>query len=645
MLDKFQDLWQVLSKPGVEQKKLYAKLIGNRLPELPPKLSASIVGYPGIVNRNVFQTDLQIVSELVIEDLARSHELETEFLATCYCQSGALSQYSLTSRSILQARYAALFDSDMPRPTTVPAVNKGGISPELLSESFSRRPILLIGDVGVGKTSFIRHLIYVDAKTVFKKAITLYIDLGSQANFSDLKTFLPEEIARQLREDYQVDIEERNVVRGIYHSDLQRFSKGIYSDLKETNPSSYKEKEIDFLEKKLQNKEQHLKSALEHLREAQKKQIVVFLDNSDQRDDSTQQQTFLMAQEIADHWPVLVFVALRPETYYRSLKIGALSGYHPKAFTISPPRVDLVIEKRLEFALKLTSGEIPIQALHTHVQIQLTTMDKIIHIFLASLEYDRALKEFIDNISGGNIRLALDLVKGFFGSGHVDTQKIVNKYDETGTYFVPLHEFLRAVIYGDSRYYEPDRSPIANIFDLSHLDPKEHFLLPLLIGMLASSNDPSVEEGFVEISKVYEQLQGLGFTPNQIDLAIVRGHTKKLIETGARRVPQPGSIMPQALRATTIGLYHIHRLCHQFTYIDAIVVDTPILNNKHKTILNVHTILDRLDRADLFRLYLDEQWSAFAGANTKTAFDWNIVSTALKRDIQYIRPRAIGASY
>jgi hypothetical protein len=58
-------------------------------------------------------------------------------------------------------------------------------------------------------------------------------------------------------------------------------------------------------------------------------------------------------------------VALRPETFYRSLKIGALSGYHPKAFTISPPRIDRVIEKRLRFALRLTSGEIPIELLTT----------------------------------------------------------------------------------------------------------------------------------------------------------------------------------------------------------------------------------------------------------------------------------------
>jgi hypothetical protein len=155
MLRNFQALWDVLSKPAVEQKKLYSRLIGDILPELPPKLSSSIPAYPGIVSRNVFQTDLQIVSETVIEDLAHSHDLETSFLQECYCQSGALSQYSLISKSILQARYAALFDSDTPGPTTVPAVNREGISPELFAESLSRRPILLIGDVGVGKTAFI----------------------------------------------------------------------------------------------------------------------------------------------------------------------------------------------------------------------------------------------------------------------------------------------------------------------------------------------------------------------------------------------------------------------------------------------------------------------------------------------------------
>jgi hypothetical protein len=171
MLDHFLELWQALSKLAVEHQKLYARLIGDVIPELPPKHSSSIIGYPGVVNRNTLQADLQSLSELVIEDLVHAEILEKTFLEECYAQSGALSQYSSISKSILQARYVALFDSETPGPALTSASTKEGISPELLAESLSRRPILLIGDVGVGKTTFIRHLINVDAAQIFDKAI------------------------------------------------------------------------------------------------------------------------------------------------------------------------------------------------------------------------------------------------------------------------------------------------------------------------------------------------------------------------------------------------------------------------------------------------------------------------------------------
>jgi hypothetical protein len=365
------------------------------------------------------------------------------------------------------------------------------------------------------------------------------------------------------------------------------------------------------------------------------------LDNADQRSDDIQQQAFLIAQELAAHWPATVFVALRPETYFRSLKIGALSGYHPKAFTISPPRIDHVIDKRLNFALKITSGEIPLQAINVAVQVQLTKLDSIIRIFLDSLRYNRALEEFIDNIAGGNVRLALDLIKGFFGSGHVDTQKIIDIYDESGRYYVPLHEFLRAVIYGDAKFYEPDRSPVANLFDVSYVDPKEHFLLPSVIGLLGSSNNPSVEEGFIETSKIYEHLQALGFTPEQIDAAFIRGHNKKLIETGARRIPQPGQIMPQTIRATTVGLYHIGRLSHQFSYFDAIIVDTPVFDPAVRSLIrDVSYIEQRIERVEIFRQYLDNQWASFSNTRAEVAYNWSIASANLKSEIEYIKSRS-----
>lgn len=638
MLDNFFDFWNILSKPGIERGYVDSILIGDILPDLPPKLSNSISVYPGSKDRNVFQTDLQIVSDLVLEDIIKTRDLEVTFLRECYCQSGALSQYSRISKSILKARYAALFEPDQTNAVTIPASGKTGISGEILAESLSRRPIILLGDVGVGKSAFILYLTKVDSDSLFDDdAITLLIDLGSQASLTtDIREYVVKEISSQLRINHNIEIEENSFVRGVYNFEIERFRKSIYKDLFSTKPDLYKEKELEFLEGKIKNKEDHLKNSLEHVSKARKKQIIIFLDNADQRDDNTQQLAFLIAQEFAERWPATVFLCLRPDTYNRSLRTGTLSGYHPKVFTISPPRVDQVITKRLAFALRITSGEIALSSLPQELHLKLSKLDSIIRVFLYSLEHNRNLIQFIDNISNGNIRLALNLVKGFFGSGHVDTQKIIRIYEAAGSYHIPLHEFLHSVIYGDCAYYTPDQSILANIFDISRVDYKEHFLLPLLIGLLMSSKDTSAREGFVETKKVYERCQGLGFLPEQIDFAINRACRKKLIETSGRCFPESGSAFPFSLRATTMGAYHIEDLCWQFSYIDAIIVDTPILDNSiREKIHNENEIQRRLARTEILRKYLDGIWQELHDCGS--LFNWSGISQKLKSQMEKIR--------
>lgn len=144
MQDEFLELWNALSKAGVVEKRLLYRLVAE-LPVLPEKLSSTIRPYPGIAARNVVQSDLQILGDIVLEDIVPSPELEPTFLKECYSQSGAISQFSLLSRQILEARYTAMFETDSASPTVVPAVTKYGLSSELFSVSVSRRPILLLG--------------------------------------------------------------------------------------------------------------------------------------------------------------------------------------------------------------------------------------------------------------------------------------------------------------------------------------------------------------------------------------------------------------------------------------------------------------------------------------------------------------------
>ena len=227
------------------------------------------------------------------------------------------------------------------------------------------------------------------------------------------------------------------------------------------------------------------------------------------------------------------------------------------------------------------------------------------------------------------------MVRNFFGSGHVDTPKIVQlyRYDD---YTIPVHEFLRAVIFGDAAHYDPKQSPIANLFDLRTLDRREHFLMPALLGYLYAPGTDCTEEGFVPARLVYEKFQTAGFTPEQIDFALVRAHDKKLVETGARREPELGMIEPNTIRVTSVGAYHILTLTYQFSYFDAVIVDTPILDaDIARTIGDSDDIRDRLKRAERFREYLDESWLRMPAV--PGVFDWNAISAELVRSIRRIR--------
>ena len=527
MLDHFLEFWNCLSRPGVSSRGLSVFLqdTGERPP--PDKLSLRIPNYPRYQMRNPLQTDLQVFGDLIIEDVGKLPENEGEFLKQCYASSGALSQYALISRSMLQSRYSTEFEESLAGPSLVAATAKGGapiITTEMLAQSATKRPVLLIGDVGVGKTMFVRHFISIEAAELLREAIIIYIDLGVQPTLeSALDEYLGMEISRQLHDNHGIDIAERRFVEGVYNVALSEFEKSIYGRLKDADPVEYEKRRISFLEDKLAARQEHLRLCLEHIRKGRRQQIVIFLDNVDQRPDGFQQRAFLIGQSMAQLWPAFVFVSLRPETFHRSRSQGTLSAYHAKAFTISPPRVDRVIHKRLEYAINLLeSGVIgeSIEGVGLHIDLQdlLDYLKIIDYSFETSVE----LIEFVDNVCGGNIRLALDFIRTFVGSGHANTGKMLEIYRQSGKYTIAFHEFVRAVIYGDYRDYHPGFSEITNLFDVTGADGKEHFLAPIVLAYLGLDAQASGSTGYVAAEAIYSYVQHLGFQPAKISGVIDR---------------------------------------------------------------------------------------------------------------------------
>ena len=638
LLKHFNIIYEMLSRPGIKERRLSTYLTSSGSASLPGKLSSSCLNYFEFKYSSNFQENLRNAASLVIEDLGRTSALEREFLVQCYCESGPLSQYALVGKNLLAARYAALFPSSEPG-SRIAEVNpkhrgNGKFSEQVLQEALARRPIILVGDVGVGKTSFLKHLIQVSGDSTFSKTISINFDLGNKAALSRTPrdAFL-NQVEATLRENFEVNISGIELIESLYARELRDFDGGVNGLLKDVNPAAFLEERLRYIRELMGRRENHLRLCLKHVATSKRHQAVIIIDNADQRSLEVQQEAFLMAQELATSWSALVFLALRPQTFHASKRSGTISAYPTKIFVIPPPKLEDAIQKRLEFALKMAQGRLPVQAMEG-VTLHIDSLAKLIKALLDSLARNRDLYEFIVNVSGGNVRVAVELVSRYLGSPNVESERIVQTITETGSYVVPLHEFAKAALLGDYSHFQEESSAATNVFSVVYRDRREHFLSLLILGFLSWEGATRAQaDGFISLHSTISEMQSGGFSPEQISAHIQKLTRRKLIESSERRLLETGqeileSGLPDSFRITTLGAYHLKRWVSEFSYLESMSFDTPIFDDRLREELvpniNDDRLLARYRRAIGFRDYLDETW---AGMAAQPYFDWETVRT------------------
>lgn len=629
----FNTIFECISEAGVQEERVFALLGSSANTKLPAKLSSACLNYFDYKYSSTFQENIRNASSLVIEDIGRTTELEKEFLMQCYCESGPLTQYSLLGKNILSTRYAALFSTNETGSRIEeinPKKGKSKLSDKVLAEALARRPIVFLGDVGVGKTSFIKNLIQVEAAEEFGNTLFVYFDLGSSGALSkSTRDALLQQLEVTLRSDYQINLQDTQLLEKIYRVELRDFDNGFMSPLRESQPSVFQQKRIEFIQTLISKRDDFLRNCLGELISIRKCQLVIVIDNADQRSLAVQNDSFVIAHELASTWNALVFLSLRPQTFHASKRSGAVSAYPPKVFVIAPPKLEEVIEKRLAFALKISEGQLPVSKVKD-LSLHVESLAILIKALRASLKLNPELYEFIINVSSGNVRAAIELITRFLGNPNVDSEHIVQIFSEEGRYNIPLHEFSKGGLLGDYAYYHEDSSMALNIYGVVHADQREHFLSLLTLGYMSADNPATQKlDGFIGISSVINEMQLNGFTAEQTNEHLKRLTRKKLIETSERRTLESEqeileSGMPESFRLTPLGAYHLKKWAYEFSFIDAMSFDTPIFDERLNKILvskvNEQTLLSRYERAKCFRDYLDNIWNGFT---SKPYFNWS----------------------
>ncbi len=610
--DKFKLFWDNLSPEAMACAAISETLSKASFYAAPPaKRNHSIPSYSTFKNRNSFQTDLQILGDLVFGDSLFADR--AIFHRHCYCNSGALPQHTTATKSYLEDRYPELFSSTVGTPTLEQATTKRGTSTSLTNFTNFKKPILIIGEIGVGKTTFLEHLFLVEFEHEKNKLVTIRIDLGDKpSEASDLPKTAFDAVQDTLNSDYCINISSDTLLRRVYKKELIRFKNSPDGALSEINPTEYTLREVAFIRSLVENRDRHINSIFDYLEKNNNKHVVVIFDNVDQRNIHIQNMAYMQAQVSASTWNAFTIITLRPDTYVK-LKYQntdetgqSISGYHPRAFTISPPRFDHLIQKRIETSIKILNGSLAVPTYGDSIKLHAKSVASYLEVLLNSFTNKPDLVTFCQDMSGGNMRLALDYLVAFMSSGHVDAEKILTRHSEQDHgYEIPVHEFIRGVLFGEYEHYHSDSSLVCNVFDCATGDKFETFLQLAILSKLhkevIQSNGSTSH--FVEKDCLSRELFDVGFAHHQIEPSISKMLRGRLLETNTKTT---SSVPYTHLRISQTGTYYYLVLARTFAYIDPVSMDTPIFDKStHDALQDVRPIRDRIERCRVFIKYLD----------------------------------------
>jgi hypothetical protein len=524
----------------------------------------------------------------------------------------------------------------------------GAADPENLKSAIigyeNEKPFVILGEVGHGKTTFLNYLRFVAAKDLFGKYIQIEADFLDRPDSAlEVTDFIYTCVESQLLSRYSIDVSDDATVRGALHLQLERFRKSSLYKLRAVDPVTAGIQESEFIQEQLKNRHEYFKSLVRHLKHGRGKSIAFFFDNLDRRDAAIQEAAFLKASSIARDWECVVFICLRPATFYQSLKRGLLDSLAPRTFTVGAPDLGLVLKRRFHFAKRVALGEVDTPILRDAVQsrdvsFRLPNVAEIFACCEFSTKKGASAIQMLGAMSNGNIRYMLELTKRTLASGHLDTGKILNRIQTQGSYFVPDFEAVTTLLYGDYDQYDPKSSVFVNLLDIFHSDTKEHFIRILVLDYLSRFSHRDESSGAVPYADLLTYLESFYF-----DVATIQRHLAILTEGGcvdAGVATDHDELRSSTIRITSRGAYHLNNLVTDFMYVDAVIVDTPIIDHAARAhIFDTQKIEERLNRTKAFLEYLGDCSGSIADAEgrhicvnivEKTKASWVAVETHVR---------------
>jgi hypothetical protein len=474
--------------------------------------------------------------------------------------------------------------------------------------------VVLFGGKGVGKSTFLRRLLFHRAPHVIEKnGVVAMIDLlHVPPDAQQIQEAIWGGISRALDTDMVL----KGARDGLCELFADRFEQAKNQDLfgLDENSEAYNIG-LNRLLAEWKKDHAYLTQRLAARVRARHKAVIVNIDNTDQYEDALQELCFSIGQSIASTFPCVVIISMREERFYSSSIRGVLDAYQNSGFHISSPSPKEVFLRRIDYVKQLLQAD-DSEDLGIPSRVDSETVISFFRILEANFrERSSHLSNFLTACSHGNIRLALELFRAFVVSGYTNVKEMT----EVGRWTLQIHQVIKPFMIPSRFFYSESLSKIPNVFQIRSKANGSHFTAMRILSSLLEGydrqNPPFVPVAklsmpFIEVFAMKEDFQ--------LNMDMLLKHN--LIESNNRLDVFDEKV--DSVRITTYGTYTLKALSHDFTYLELTAEDCAIsdlatsneiaaLSNDEYRFFTSYKAMERvevrLQRAESFLRYLSSE--------------------------------------
>ncbi|MEO8436421.1 MAG: hypothetical protein ABI596_16095 [Pyrinomonadaceae bacterium] len=431
---------------------------------------------------------------------------------------------------------------------------------------------LIIGSVGSGKSTYLKHFELVSGKGLLaeERVHWIYIDFEKMGRGGNPREFLYENLKQYLIHRHpNLPTDFRDVVEPAYREEIAGLARGPYA-LIASKTEQFNTVVAEYIGKEYQQIEPYVDKVFKYI--TGQNMCVVVLDNIDlYEDDQLETTVFSEGLALSKRIQLNVIVCIRDKTYVRHRNSSAFDAFDLRKFWLDPPPFDAVLSKRLSLSKRILEGKQANIELSSGARLNVPDLSVFFDIVQKSVLTGES-GDFIDAFADENIRKGLTLVTNFLTSGHIQADKAVGNYlkGDYGYQF-PFHEVFKGTMLGQWKYFREERAECLNLFD-SRLGAKSLRLLRLFIVRFLMLNARDQNEVEVPVRACIDLFSKAGASEAQI-LEILN----YLYQNGlVRNIAAEDILDNSTIAITRRGGYLARFLIKRFVYVEECLYDTAI---------------------------------------------------------------------